>query len=216
MTDYINFFTKYLLSKGYPAETIFKNKYRYDGRDFGRIEVSDGDGSIIQAFVFMSKENFPPSGKFPFYRTYSQRNIYGYLMPPACNVVTLDEKENKWHIHNAANLRAEITRASFLNYEEARKRFERRLDYFGNAELAKTIRCRAGASIVVLLLYMVAHILSVNGLLGHFSLPFDVTIMTAFIVVMALLLLPPLIPYIRSVAIGNVGLNLTEPGPKKK
>ena len=215
MSNHINLFAEHLQSMGYPADAIIKTKYRYDGKDFGRVEIMDG-GFIIQAFVLMRKDSFPTSEKFPFYRTYGQRNTYGYLMPPACNVVTFDEKYNTWHIHNASNLRVEITRASFLNYEEARKRFERRLDYFGNAELAKTIRCRAIVSIVVVLLYLVAHILSDNGLLGHFNLPFDATIMTAFIVVTVLLLLPPLIPYIRSVAIGNVGLNLTEQGPKKK
>lgn len=215
MSDYVNQFVTYLKDEcKYPAEDIIQNTYRYDGKNYGRVEVLDG-GFIIQAFVLMDKKDFPSSGKFPFYRTYTQRNTYGYLMPPACNVVSCDSK-GKWHIHSASNLRSEITRTGFLNYKEAANRFEKRLDYFGNAELAKRIKCRAICSIVAVLLYVVAHILSLNGVLGEAVLPLNTTIMTAFVAIIVLLLLPPLIPYIRSVAIGNVGLNLTEPGPKKK
>lgn len=214
MSDYVDLFVKHLLEEcKYPAEDIIRNIYRYDGKSYGRVEVLDG-GFIIQAFVLMDKGTFPTSGSFPFHRTYTQRNIYGYLMPPACNVASCDEN-GKWRIYSASNLRSEITRTGFLSYKEAVKRFEKRLEYFGHAELAKKIKCRAICSVIAILLYAAAHILSINGMFGETVIPLNSTILTAFVVIIVLLLLPPLIPYLRNVAIGNVGLNLTEPGPKQ-
>ena len=185
------------------------SKYTYGGKEYERVEVFNGD-VIIQAFVLMSEDQLKAQDKFPFYRTYTQKNMYGYLVPPACNVGVFRKKDEHWHIFSANDLRKELKRPVFLNYNEATKRFEERFNYLGNYELGRAIKGLSIGLLCVIILYLIAHILSVNGLLGFFVLPLDSTVVSIFVMLMCLLLIPPVIPYIRSLNIGNVGIELKD------
>ena len=217
MGKYADLFVDYLQKDcGYPENVVIKNVYRYDGKDYDRVEVLWGD-LIIQAFVLMSKDHCLQLDKFPFYRTYSQQNEYGYLVQPACNVVVYEGNDTKyiWHIHNASNLRAEVTHPGFLNYEKAVNRYRRRFEYLGNKKLYDRIKMLSIILLAVFVLYVVAHILSVNGIMGNVSIPLDASIISTFIIVICLLLIPPLMPYIRSLGIGSVGIEIKDSKDKK-
>ena len=90
----------------YPLESIRINTYKYDEKEYGRVEVLS-NGYIIQAFVLMSVEHCRSMDKFPFYRTYSQWNNNGYLTPPSCNVAVFRPELEKWEIHSSSDLRLE-------------------------------------------------------------------------------------------------------------
>ncbi len=210
MSKYVDLFVEYLQKKcGYPESAIIKTTYRYDGKDYDRVEVMDGE-LIIQAFVLMSKQRCENLDKFPYHRTYSQRNVYGFLVNPACNIAVYDEEHNKWHIHGTNNLRHELTSPTLLDYNKAKERFAKRFSYLGNDELRKTIKRLSIGLLCVVILYATAHILSINGLLGDFNIPLDATAVSIFIIMMCLLLIPPLIPYIRSLTVGHVGIELRD------
>lgn len=210
MSKYVDLFVEYLQKKcGYPESAIIKTTYRYDGKEYDKVEVMDNE-LIIQAFVLMSKNHCSDLVKFPFYRTYSQRNTYGYLVLPACNVTVYDESNDIWHVYSANNLRVELSNPSFLNYEKAKERFEKRFNYLGNYELWKRIKMMSIGLLCVVILYVTAHILSINGLLGDFNIPLDATSVSIFIIMVCLLLIPPLIPYIRSLTVGHVGIELRD------
>ena len=147
--------------------------------------------------------------KFPFYRTYSQRSQYGYLVPPACNVAVYGS-DDMWHIHNAANLRVELKSPGFLNYDKAADRFEKRYKYLGNKCLYKAVQWISIVLLFVILLYFVAHILSTNGQLGEVIIPLDAAVISLFVIIVCLLLLPVLLPYIRSLSVGVVGFDFKE------
>lgn len=206
--NYREMFAEYLIGKcKYPAEAVRTNIYKYDGNEYGRVEVAM-DGYVVQAFVLMREELCRKLDKFPFYRTYYQRNDFGYTTPPECYVVVNKGGADKWAIHSSADLRHERTALSLLNYDEAVKRFQKRIRFIGNEHLAKIIKRISVAFLIVVALYFVAHILSRNGLLFGIDIPLDITIISVFVVMMVLLLLPPLVPYIQSITLGVKGIGL--------
>ncbi|MBR6054066.1 MAG: hypothetical protein IKP46_01850 [Bacteroidales bacterium] len=195
----------------YPETEIHTGTYKFSGREFDRVEVSSG-GRIIQAFVLMNKEKCDKQEKhsFPFYRTYYQWNDSGYLTPPTCTVAVYREKTDEWEIHSASDLRLEFTSPTFLNYKEAVKRFNKRWDYSGNMKLKKVIRCLSYSSLTFIGSYFITFILSSNGLLPGVVIPMDSAIVSVMAVMILLLILPALIPYIKSFRINSVGLELNQ------
>ena len=215
MDKYVDLFVEYLQKKcRYPGSAIIKTTYRYDGKEYDRVEILE-DELIIQAFLLMSEDHCLQLDKFPFYRTYSQRNTYGYLVTPACNVAVYDEKNDKWHFYSPSNLRVELTGASLLNYDKAKERFEHRFNYLGNEKIWTTIKRLSLVLLCIIVLYVVAHILSVNGYLGAFTIPLDATVVSIFVILVCLLIIPQLIPYIRSLNVGNVGIEIKDPSIHK-
>ena len=210
MGKYADKFAEYLRETcRYPESAIGKNTYRCGGKDYDRVEVMDGE-LIIQAFVLMSGQHCENLDKFPFHRTYYQRTVYGFIVNPACNVAVYDEEHNKWHIHGTNNLRQELTSPTLLDYNKAKERFAKRFSYLGNDELRKTIKRLSIGLLCVVILYAIAHIMSINGFLGGLIIPLDATAISIFIILVCLLLIPPLIPYIRSLTVGHVGIELRD------
>lgn len=196
-TKYVELFVEYLHNGcGYPKCAIRSNTYKYDGKEYGRIEVLFG-GYIIQAFVLMSEEHCQSLDKFPFYRTYSQWGDNGKLTPPACNVAVYVSGTKEWAIHSSSNLRYEITASDFLDYSAAVSRFQKRLHFIGNEKLMKIVSRLSILSISVVLLYVTAHILSFNECLWGVIVPLNAEVVSIIVLLVTLVLLPPLIPYIK-------------------
>lgn len=210
-TKYVDLFVEYLQKDcGYLDRNIRKNTYKYDGKEYGRVEVLS-DGYVIQAFVLMSAEHCRNLDKrFPFYRTYSQWNDYGFLTPPACNVAVYRPELDKWEIHNSSDLKLELTSPTFLNYDAAVERFNRRLAFVGNKKLKRVVSRLSFSYLAIVAIYVTAHILSANGLLCDFDLPLNSAVISVFVISMILLLLPPLIPYIKSITIKGISLDLNQ------
>ena len=194
---YRDLFVKYLCGTcGYQEDTIRTNIYKYDGKEYDRVEVLF-KGYVIQAFVLMSEERCRTLPKFPFYRTYSQWNYSGNNTPPACNVAVYNTVKREWEIHSSSDLRHERIDKEFLNYEAAVKRFNERFFFFGNKKLLKRVRFLSILGIILVTLYVAAYILSVNGIIGGVQIPMNSVISGLLILIVVLLLLPPLIPYLK-------------------
>lgn len=196
-TKYVDLFVEYLQKDcGYRERNLRTNIYKYDGKEYGRVEVLS-DGYVIQAFVLMSAEHCRSLDKFPFYRTYSQWNDCGRLTPPACNVVVYVSGKDDWEIHSSSDLRHEITDLEFLNFEKAKDRFQKRLYFIGNEKLTKAVRIMSIISLSSVALYVCAHILSLNGFFRDVTIPLNSEILSILILIVILILLPPLVPYIK-------------------
>lgn len=207
--NYENGFVKHLLKNGYPETAIHIGTYKYDGKTYDRVEVFS-DGHIIQAFVLMSEEHCAKLPKFPFYRTYRQWNDYGYLTPPACNVAVYNNKKEEWEIHSANDLKLEKTSPNFLNYDEGVKRFNNRWDYSGNRKFQRLTRRLSITGLILLSVYLVAYLLSVNGLLAGIEIPMNASVVTMLVVVALLLFIPRLMPYIKSISVNGFGLEINQ------
>lgn len=206
---YQDMFAGYLQSiRQYPKESIRTNTYKYACKEYGRVEIVS-DGYVIQAFVLMSQEHCRSLDKFPFYRTYAQWNDSGKLTPPACNVAVYVSEKNDWEIHSSSDLRHEITDPDFLNYKKAKERFHERLHFFGNERLTKTVRIMSSISLLCVVLYTVAHILAINGIIGDVMFPLNPEILSILIIIVLLILLPPLIPYLK-IKWGNASLEVNQ------
>lgn len=207
---YRDLFVKYLHENcKYRKSNIRTNTYKYNGKEYWRVEVLS-DGYVIQAFVLMSPTHCQEMDKFPFYRIYSQWNDSGYLTPPTCVVAVYIESTKEWEIHNASDLRHEFTSTNFLNYNEAVKRFQKRLDYDGNMKLRKTIRCSSIIWLTIVFIYIIAHLLCANGIFPWLVIPLNDAVVGIIVIITVLILLPPLIPYVKSFSIKGIGVELNQ------
>ena len=194
---YSDLFVKYLNETcDYPRSALRTNTYKYDGKEYDRVEVTH-DGYVVQAFVLMSEDHCSRLPKFPFYRTYSQWNYSGNNTPPACNVAVFNKEEKTWEIHSSSDLRHERTDKDFLNYDAAVKRFKDRFFFCGNKKLMKRVRLLSIVGIIIVILYVVAYSLSINGALRGVQIPMNSVMSKLLILIVVLLLLPPLIPYLK-------------------
>ncbi len=204
--SYTELFVKHLHKKcKYPKEVIRINTYKYYGKEYGRVEVFS-EGYVIQAFVLMSEDHCRSLDKFPFYRTYSQWNDYGRLTPPACNVA-VNKGGEEWEIHSSSDLRHEITDPYFLNYDKAVERFNKRLNFFGSKKLMGRVSILSYIALGVVLLYVAVYLLSINGHLSGFTIPMDSVFVGILILVVILILLPPLIPYLK-IKYGDISMEV--------
>lgn len=180
----------------YPTKSLRADTYKYDSHEYYRIEVLSG-GYVIQAFVLMSDDRCQNLDKFPFYRAYNQRNDYGFLTPPACYIAVNNSNPDDWSIHNSSDLRHELTSFTLMNYKAAVERFMNRLKFHGNKKLVKDVTFSSLCALAVIVLYYAAHILSINGVLHRINIPFNGSVFSILTLIAILLILPPLIPYIK-------------------
>ena len=104
----------------------------------------------------------------------------------------------------------ELTSPSFLNYDAAVKRFNKRLGYVGNKKLRRVFKRLSIAYIIIVGLYIAAYAMSINGLLGDVKIPLNSEVIALLILIMVLLLLPPLIPYVKSITIRGLDIDLIQ------
>ena len=155
----------------YPTRSLRTDTYKYDSHEYYRVEVLSGD-YVIQAFVLMSDDQCQNLDKFPFYRAYNQRNDYGFLIN-------------------------EITSSTLMNYRAAVERYMNRLKFHGNNRIVKDVSFSSLCALAIIVLYYAAHILSINGVLRNTNIPFDGSVLSILTLIAILLILPPLIPYIK-------------------
>lgn len=192
-------FAEYLKSKGYDSDSIRPKQYRYGNNTFERIEITDND-RIIQAFVVMKEDQYNKTSKFPFYRVYNQRNKYGESVNPACFIAVHNENGDggKWTIWDAKNTRLPRGSSTLLDYNKAVERFNKRWESPGNENLYKKLKVYTFIGLGFILLYFLAHILSINGFLWGFQIPLNTVVAYVLAAIAFLLILIPIMPYIRS------------------
>lgn len=199
-------FTEYLVNTcKYPSESIRTNIYKYDCNVYERVEIIN-DGAIIQAFVLMSPTHVEQIDKFPFYRTYYQRNEYGTIVTPACNVAVYIKESDTWIIHSPKDLKHELTSPDLLNYDKAVDRFRKRFNQIGNEKLAHILIRTSIGAIIIIALYFIAYVLSENELLFGFVIPMNSYVVSIITILLILVIVPPLIPYIKSIGYKDYGV----------
>lgn len=194
----------YLVEKNYPITALKIGKYRYQNEIYTRIEALDKKRKyVIQAFVLMTKKQQESMNKYPFYRSYTQKNPFGVDINPSCAIAVQDEESKKWSFYSASDM-TEYTEKYYLDYKLALNRFEQR---FG-LRLIRLISIVIYLCLTVSLCYFILYILSSNDLLGSIRIPFNGSIVGLFVTLAALALLPVLFPYIKGFRLPGFGVDL--------
>ena len=97
-----------------------------------------------------------------------------------------------------------------MNYKSAVKRFKDRLEFSGNKKLRRVVKTISITYLIVVALYFAAYAMSINDLLCYVVIPMSSEVISVLILIVILLLLPPVIPYIKSITINGLGLDLTQ------
>ena len=87
---------------------------------------------------------------------------------------------------------------TLLDYDQALTRFYKRWESPGNEVLYKTLRMLSYICLSMMVMYLVAYIISINDRLFGIIVPLDANILSLMAGVVILLLLPPIMPYIKS------------------
>ena len=194
-----NLFKNYLIdTKKYPVGVISYNTYAYGDDMYPRVEVKDNNGILIQSFVIMTEGQHSGTPKFPFYRSYNQKNKYGNVVNPACFIaVNKDAEQDNWIIYDASDTRLMRNIPTLLDYDQALTRFCKRWESPGNEVLYKTLRMLSYICLSIMVMYLVAYIISINDRLFGIIVPLDANVLSLMAGVI-LLILPPIMPYIKS------------------
>ena len=185
-------------------------KYRYHDEEYTRVEVLNKRKYVIQAFVIMSEEQQERKDSYKFYRSYRQKNPFGVDVNPACAIAVPDPDNEEWSFYSAADM-TEYVRDTFVNYKLACKRFDKR---FGRKMLTG-IRIALYSLLGLAVLYTVLYGLSINGKLGDVIVPIDGAVVSWFVVLSALVILPIIFPYIKGLKLPGFGFELREQEKKK-
>lgn len=199
-TNYTCEFRQFLISKGYKASILEDIPIQSRQMDFSGVAVKDKsgeDGKTIQAFALMSDAARRCHRLYPFYRTH-RWDKNGSLYP-SCSIASMDEK-GEWKVYDAHNSALERN-SDYLDYDNALSRFKKRMDVEPARELnaRATITCWILAAIFSL--YLIARIA-----FPSFTLPLDGDIVMMSILIAVLILLPTLLPLIKSISFFGIDL----------
>lgn len=198
--EYVHNFILFLESKGYDAKYIAELPIKSRQLDFSGVAIKDKvgpNGKIIQAFALMSDSTRCLHHLYPFYRTMhweNNGNIY-----PSCSVACLDKKGD-WKIYDANDTRRDRP-DEYLNYENALSRFKSRINAAPARELNQKAKITSWVLAGVFLCYLIARIA-----FPHLDLPLDANMVTFSIVISALILLPTVLPLIKSISFFGIDL----------
>lgn len=199
-TDYTHLFRKYLVSMGYDESILEDVHIQSRQLDFNGVAVKDKnekDGKTIQAFALMSDKVRCSHHVYPFYRTMRWKNN-GTIMP-SCSVASMD-KEGNWTIYDARNTYKQRSE-DYIDYHNALSRFRKRIDAAPARALYKRVYITSWLLALLLLLYLSARV--VWPCLG---IPLDGEMVTMFILISVLSLLPTLLPLIKSISFFGIDL----------
>lgn len=199
-TNYTCDFRQFLISMGYNANNLEDIHIQSRQMDFSGVAVKDKpgeNGKYIQAFAIMSEAARSRHRLFPFYRTRTWKNN-GSLYP-SCSIACKGDN-GEWKVYDAHNSGKERD-SDYLDYDNALSRFKKRMD----VEPAKELNARATITCWILAaifsLYLIARIA-----FPSLALPLDGDIVMMSILVAVLILLPTLLPLIKSISFFGIDL----------
>lgn len=200
VADYTCKFRQFLKSKGYKTDCLDDCHIKSRQMDFFGVTVKDRpgeEGKTIQAFALMSDAARSRHRLFPFYRTHPWKNngsIY-----PSCSIACMDDNGD-WKVYDAHNSAKERD-PDYLDYDNALSRFKKRMDAAPARELnaRATITCWVLAA--VFSFYLIARIA-----FPCLRLPLDRDIVTMSILIAILILLPTMLPLIKSISFFGIDL----------
>ena len=190
----------FLLSKQYPEDGIQLRQYYYE-KQYQKIEIWR-KGYCIQAFVILSKEEKETKLSFPFYRKYDQVTPSGEPIKPYCLVAVL-YGDDDWRFFSPSDCNDQRE----TDYDDAVQSFQKRLNQLKGTILSKRVKRMSYTLVVVIVLYMLFHLLSTNGVIG-IKLPMTTEIVTLGILLTILAVVPLFVPYINSMSVANLQIKL--------
>ena len=204
MSRYTESFKRYLVESWYYDTRLLKTiGIKNRGITCPGVIVLDKEGkdaSVVQAFAIMSDETRTQHRLYPFYRTQNWGKNNGTVYP-SCSIATCDS-DGKWTIydaHDATKKRDE----DYLTHSLAVERFNRRIDVKAIQDIGKGLRLTCWIMAGLICAYYFIGLIS-----PHIELPLDGSVVSLFILVAVLILLPLLIPYLEGISFFGIDLFL--------
>ena len=195
MNNYVELFMDYLVQTGnYPKNQlkVFQVKSRWENCDGIMVYDKPKNGRVIQAFALMPDNLRTKHHVYPFYRTHKWGENNGSLFP-SCSIATMDDEGN-WHVYDARETSSARDESSYISFENAKLRFEKRLNATPAMELRRKTRSIAWTSAAILIAYFI------SGLaFPSLGLPLSAPVISLFIFIVVLIILPVFIPFITSI-----------------
>lgn len=195
--NYIEDFCTYLVNVGkYPKNQLVHFTIKSRGITCDGIKVIDKpkNGRVIQAFALMSDIVRNMHHVYPFYRTTKWGENNGSLYP-SCSIATLDGRGD-WKIYDANETKYQRDENSYIDFEKAKLRYEKRINAAPVIELRKKTRAASWSMAGILALYF-----CLGRAIPSINLPLGGDIVSLFVLIVVLVLLPILIPFIKGVSI---------------
>lgn len=199
-TNYTCEFRQFLISKGYNVDKLEDIPIQSRQMDFSGVAVKDKpgeDGKTIQAFALMSDAARCRHRLYPFYRTHPWKNN-GSLYP-SCSIACKDDN-GEWKVYNAHNTTMKRD-SDYLDYDNALSRFKKRMDAAPARELNTRAKITCWILAAIFSLYLIARIAFPCR-----ALPLDRDIVTMSLLITVLILLPTLLPLIKSISFFGIDL----------
>ena len=170
------------------------------------VEVKNEKNYVIQVFVLMRNSHRTNRNRYPIWESYHQNVIKNCPdVNPAVFVAT--NEGGKWYVYSAGNTSDQKDFNSIVNYEKACERFEERVD--ASKKIGKMIvklRWISWLFAAFLLLYLIAFVLT--NISDGFAIPLTSQMVLLSGLIIFLILLPIVFPYIKSVSLNGIDLNL--------
>ena len=195
MNNYVKDFCTFLTEKGYKEECLEEIPVQSRQLDFAGVAVKDKsgkDGKVVQAFALMSNKARTLHHVYPFYRTHKWGKNNGDTFP-SCSIACQDEK-GEWKIYDARESARERT-PEYLDFDGAVARFNKRIGAEPARELNKMVKTVCWSLATLFAIYLILRIV-----FPSIALPLDSDIILLFILISALILLPLLLPLVKSLS----------------
>ena len=197
--DRSNTFIEYLVKQGYDGKALKSKEIKTRGLNVAGVLVLDKDSKtarIIQAFALMSDKERLSHRLFPFYRTmdWGKNNE---SVNPACSIAT-QNNDGSWTIYDAHDSRKKRDE-DCLDYDLAQKRFRNRIDVKPVQEIGKALNYSCWG-----LAFLVAVYFTLSLLFPELSFPVDMSVVSLFVLVAVLVVLPMIIPLIKGLSLFGI------------
>lgn len=198
MNDYLSSFHDYLTAHSYPEKNLEDIIIKSRQLTFHGVAVKNDAGQVIQAFALMGDDTRVKHRLYPFYRTRNWGKGNGNVFP-SCSVAT-QGADGTWTVYDAHDTSKERNE-DYLDYNAAVKRFQNRVDAEPGRVFNRQTKVTCWVLAALLLVYFAARLLWPS-----LSLPLDTTTILLFALVSVLVLLPSLIPFLKSLSFFGIDL----------
>ncbi len=188
-------------NKGYDPDLLSKVEIKSRGLEFSGVKVCDKKGKdavAVQVFALMSEKARQMHRLYPFYRTQkwgeNNENVY-----PSCSIAVRND-DGCWNIYDAHDSGRKRD-PSYLNHTLAVDRYYARKDSKPIRDIGEQIKWICWVLACVFAVYLI-----LRQVFPDWSMPLDGGIVSVFILIAVLILLPLIIPYLEGISFFGIDL----------
>lgn len=210
--NYPGMFRYFLIENGYPGDSIIgpkKLKVRDITCDQMEIEYR---GQVIQSFALMSESDRSRHKVYPFYKDYEKREAqkprHCNAVKPPCSIAFWNANNEQWEFFDASDSHRRRPLDTTINYNYTLDRFLTRWNNSPVIKLQNKVKCITAGLVIAFSTYFLIYLMGTLFPSLGFSIPFDSSVLTVFVLISILLLFPVLVPYIKKISSSGAELDI--------